>query len=105
MHQQASVLRAFERPAQDLAFKFRALFQVGAVELLVISACTLQNDKKAGNPMRDMRVAKLTLNICVGESGDRLQKAAKVCSSHALYSAKRSGGSRVTLSEAHTFGH
>lgn len=38
----------------------------------------LQNDKKAGNPMRDIRVAKLTLNICVGESGDRLQKAAKV---------------------------
>jgi len=36
------------------------------------------NDKKAGNPMRDIRVAKLTLNICVGESGDRLQKAAKV---------------------------
>ncbi len=38
----------------------------------------VQNDKKAGNPMRDIRVAKLTLNICVGESGDRLQKAAKV---------------------------
>ena len=33
---------------------------------------------KAANPMRDVRVAKLTLNICTGESGDRLQKAAKV---------------------------
>jgi large subunit ribosomal protein L11e len=27
---------------------------------------------------RDIRVSKLVLNVCVGESGDRLQKAAKV---------------------------
>jgi large subunit ribosomal protein L11e len=34
--------------------------------------------EKSTNTMRDVRVAKLTLNICTGESGDRLQKAAKV---------------------------
>ncbi|KAG7674887.1 hypothetical protein Ndes2526B_g07726 [Nannochloris sp. 'desiccata'] len=33
---------------------------------------------KTSNANRDIRVAKLCLNICTGESGDRLQKAAKV---------------------------
>jgi large subunit ribosomal protein L11e len=36
------------------------------------------NEMKKDNCMRDIRVSKLVLNICVGESGDRLQKAAKV---------------------------
>merc|ERR1712012_309031 len=33
---------------------------------------------KNANPMRDMVIDKLCLNICVGESGNRLTRAAKV---------------------------
>ncbi|KAJ3337759.1 60S ribosomal protein L11 [Gonapodya sp. JEL0774] len=35
-------------------------------------------DDKSENPMRALRLEKLCINICVGESGDRLTRAAKV---------------------------
>jgi large subunit ribosomal protein L11e len=37
-----------------------------------------KNAKKFDNKMREIKVEKLILNLCTGESGDKLTKAAKV---------------------------
>merc|ERR1711909_268891 len=39
---------------------------------------TIKMAAEKTNCMKDIRIAKLCLNICVGESGDRLTRAAKV---------------------------
>merc|ERR1712243_415225 len=46
----------------------------------VPSRFTMTMDKQK-NIMRDVRIGKLCLNICVGESGDKLTRAAKVLES------------------------
>jgi len=36
------------------------------------------NPEKLSNPMRKIRIEKVVVNVCVGSSGERLEKAAKI---------------------------
>merc|ERR1711915_130852 len=51
------------------------------LSLLCSDTGTMTSVEKSKNVMRDVRIAKLCLNICVGESGDKLTRAAKVLES------------------------
>lgn len=70
-------LRYFVKLFFYLRFLFEKKFQQSSV--IDSSTTTRKRSKdKSKNVMRHLNIRKLCLNICVGESGDRLTRAAKV---------------------------
>ncbi|KAL7980530.1 hypothetical protein Chor_001684 [Crotalus horridus] len=88
-HQKSYPALAGNPSVYELTALTRALWQfrlTGRIKILFRSTRALfhaskmsqQDQGEKENPMRELRIRKLCLNICVGESGDRLTRAAKV---------------------------
>ena len=58
--------------------KKKYLIKVKKVDKLAKIQKKKEVKDKSKNVMRTLRIRKLCVNICVGESGDRLTRAAKV---------------------------